>query len=109
MIRMQPDLLKKIDLLVPQDMDFENIRLAKPRRPYEKVVVEFLDRWSKRLLANPQNRLYPDVVTFAFWIRKGNLQRYKKEFEVRHEGESRLGKGVVFHIAPSNVPINFAY
>jgi hypothetical protein len=106
---MQPDLLKKIDLLVPQDMDFENIRSAKPRKPYEEVIVEFLDRWSKRLLANPQSRLYPDVVTFAFWIRKGNLQRYKKEFKVRHEGESRLGKGIVFHIAPSNVPINFAY
>jgi hypothetical protein len=106
---MQPDLHKKIESLVPQDIDFENIRSAKPRKPYEEAVVEFLDRWSKRLLANPQSRMYPDVVTFAFWIRKGNLLKYKREFEGKHEGESRLGKGIVFHIAPSNVPINFAY
>lgn len=32
---------------------------------------------------------------------------WKEEYAGRLDG--RLGRGVVFHIAPSNVPINFAY
>ena len=48
-----------------------------------------------------------DVLSFAFWCRKGNIQKLKEQWG--GEGEHRLGKGVVFHIAPSNVPVNFAF
>ena len=48
------------------------------------------------------------VVTFAFWIRKASVLKLKERFE-KHNNSIRLGKGVVFHIAPSNVPVNFAY
>ena len=54
----------------------------------------------------PEVRHYPDVVTFAFFCRKANLLHLQKE----HATNSlRLGRGLVFHIAPSNVPVNFAY
>lgn len=95
--------------IIPHDVDFQQVESIHPLEPYNLMVLDFLDAWSKRLLANKECRLYPDVVTFAFWIRKSHIRRYKEAFKERKPDEIRLGKGCVFHIAPSNVPINFAY
>jgi hypothetical protein len=105
---MQPN-FEELRLLTPHDTNFTQIQNICPLNPYSDQIVDFLDAWAKKLLANPESRMYPDVVTFAFWIRKGNISKYKKEFLQTHSDDFRLGKGVVFHIAPSNVPINFAY
>ena len=45
-------------------------------------------------------------MAFAFWCRESNLKNLKKKYCV--DG-SRKGRGLTFHIAPSNVPINFAF
>jgi hypothetical protein len=47
------------------------------------------------------------VATFAFFCRKANILQLKKKYY--QEGNLRLGRGILFHIAPSNVPVNFAY
>nr|WP_320128715.1 acyl-CoA reductase [uncultured Sphaerochaeta sp.] len=98
-----------LGLLVPHDAEFSKIEKVRPFEPYNDLVVDFLDSWSKRLLANQESRLFPDVITFAFWIRKGHINQYRSTFLKNHVEELRLGRGIVFHIAPSNVPINFAY
>lgn len=82
-----------------------------PRKPYADECCDFLDSLSKAIRKNTQVKQYPDVMAFAYWIRKANILRLKKEFQ---EGANRdkilkIGRGLVFHIAPSNVPINFAY
>jgi len=105
---MQPS-SHNLNLLIPTDSEIGSIQAARPREPFDDDTIAFLDELSKRLLAEPSSRAYPDVVTFAFWIRKGRMREYRKEYRERHPGERRLGRGVVFHIAPSNVPINFAY
>jgi hypothetical protein len=46
-------------------------------------------------------------MAFAFWCRKANIAKLKTDF--KKNGEVRLGLGVLFHIAPSNVPVNFAF
>ena len=76
------------------------------RSPFDGEVLEFLDGVSKALLAN--GREYPDVVTFAFWIRKASTQSLKARFS-KEDGNLRFGRGTAFHIAPSNVAVNFAY
>ena len=58
-------------------------------------------------MKDPRSKIYSDVITFAFWIRKASLLKLRGRFTYK-EGYL-LGKGVVFHIAPSNVPVNFAY
>ncbi|WP_369296522.1 acyl-CoA reductase [Acutalibacter sp.] len=58
------------------------------------------------LLHDPVCRAYPDVMSFAFWCRKGNLQRLQGDCT---DKGSRLGRGLAFHVAPSNVPVNFAF
>ena len=42
----------------------------------------------------------------AFWCRKANIQKIKETAPVK---TNRLGRGLCFHIAPSNIPVNFAF
>ncbi len=78
----------------------------RPVVPFDEKVIEELDALSKALMKDPASRQYPDVVTFAFFCRRGNLLKLKEQYA---SSAIRLGWGTVFHIAPSNVPVNFAY
>ena len=75
--------------------------------PFAEEVVAFLNALSKEISQDPRARLYPDVATFSFYCRKANILQIKRKLNL--ENEIKLGRGVVFHIAPSNVPVNFAY
>ena len=79
----------------------------RPLRPFSEEVLDFAAELSAALMQNEQVRKYPDIVSFAFWCRKANLQKKSELFQGK--GETRLGRGLVFHIAPSNVPVNFAF
>lgn len=79
---------------------------AEPLYPYDDKAIGFLNRWSALLLAQTRTRAFPDVVTFAFWCRRANLLKLKKDAALE---PYRLGRGLVFHIAPSNIPVNFAF
>ena len=79
---------------------------AVPLAPYSEEAMGFLARWSGLLLAAPEARAFPDVTTFAFWCRRANLQRLRDAASLE---PYRLGRGLVFHIAPSNIPVNFAF
>ena len=52
-------------------------------------------------------RKFPDLASFGFFIRKSNLQHIEKLH--KKENDCHIGLGTAFHIAPSNVPLNFAY
>lgn len=80
--------------------------LCKPLRPYSEDVIQFLSVLSQRLLSAPEARIYPDIAGFAFWCRRANLTRLSQDFI---GARNRLGRGLVFHIAPANVPVNFAF
>jgi hypothetical protein len=79
-------------------------------RVFDRQVREFLSALSGKLLSLSAAKAYPDVITFAFWCRKANLSKLSESFfSESKQGENRLGRGAAFHIAPSNVPVNFAY
>lgn len=78
----------------------------RPVVPFAEEVIEELNALSQALMRDQASRLYPDVVTFAFFCRRGNLMKQKEQYSSE---AVRLGRGMVFHIAPSNVPVNFAY
>ena len=96
-------LMKNIDVIYLAGGPLEE---KKPLAPYSEQVCEFLGELSKRIQKDKEAKQYPDVLSFAFFCRSGNIKRLKTEFE---DGRVRLGKGNVFHIAPSNIPINFAF
>ena len=75
-------------------------------QPYDPVLCDFSDTLSKTLRSLKETKKYPDILTFAFWCRRANIKRLKRNF---NSSEKRLGLGLIFHITPSNVPVNFAY
>ena len=68
---------------------------------------DFLSHVSTILLKSPNIRNFPDVATFAFFCRKANLNSLKKNSN--SDSIYRVGRGILFHITPGNVPVNFAY
>lgn len=86
-----------------------NMPKVKGKSPFDDTVRNFLDAVSKALLVNAEAKKHPDIVTFAFWIRKASTEQLKKRFYLQDNKNIKLGRGIVFHIAPSNVPVNYAY
>lgn len=75
-----------------------------PLTPFADCVLDFLNDLSKKLLGF--GRRYSDVATFGFWCRKPAMLKEKQKID---DVTCRLGKGVVFHSTPANVPVNFAF
>ena len=94
-------------LLYPTMIDWDAFCAQKPDVPFSDEIIEYLNALSSSLMKDKESRLYPDVVTFGFFCRKGNLLKLKEEY--CSGKDIRLGRGVLFHIAPSNVPVNFGY
>ena len=103
-IRMQQS--TNYNLLYPSDVDWDAFVKQKADKPFSDGVVEYLNALSASLLKDYNSRLYPDVVTFAFFCRKANLLKLKEQFM---DNSVCLGRGILFHIAPGNVPVNFGY
>ncbi len=83
----------------------ENVVIC-PMRPYSDLAIEFLDELSVLLRKSVKPGEYPDIISLAFWCRRGNILKLK---EKALGVDSSLGKGLVFHITPSNIPVNFAF
>lgn len=96
----------EIKLLFPDAINWDTWRESKSDFPFSFEVIEYLNALSKSLLKDKNSRVYPDVITFAFFCRKANLLIQREKYV---SSDIRLGRGILFHIAPSNVPINFAY
>lgn len=77
-----------------------------PIRVYDDTACTFIAELSAEILKSPLARAYPDLSALAFWGRKANLQKLKETFG---DTAGRLGRGLCFHIAPSNIPVNFAF
>ncbi|MDD6208576.1 MAG: acyl-CoA reductase [Clostridiales bacterium] len=81
------------------------------KKPFDETVLDWMEHVSKTLLHLPEAKQYPDVLTFAFFIRRASMEEQRKKYGVSQEDPHQIlmGRGLVFHIAPSNVAVNFAY
>ena len=79
---------------------------VRPLPIFSEAACAFLSALSARILADTAARTYPDVVTLGFWCRPAALRQMQRVYEAE---KNRIGRGIVFHIAPSNVAVNFAY
>lgn len=77
--------------------------------PFSDIVISFLDFVSKKIMQDREAKEYADVITLAFWMRRASIEELKKRFVENKEKEYKLGRGIAFHIAPSNVAVNYAY
>lgn len=116
MILMQQSLIKAEDLaclehlhfLVGNEEKLIQMMEATVMQPFDESIIDFLNVLSATIRSNKETRLYPDVMTFAFWIRKASMTAYAQKYKPLDEN-IHVGRGISFHIAPSNVPVNYAY
>lgn len=102
------DVLDRITYLIGTRNTVEAMMDITPMIPFSDNVISFLNDLSASIVKDNELKRYPDVITLGFWLRRASLEGMKKRF-IKDDGMHRIGKGVLFHIAPSNVPINYAY
>lgn len=83
----------------------ENI-ITSPLQPFSDLALSFLSELSSKLLTDRKARQYPDVISFAFWCRRASLNQKREQLRLHPYS---IGRGLAFHVAPSNVPVNFAF
>ena len=96
-----------VECLCPAEPACDVMPSLRAFRPFSDEICLFLHALSQTLMADKEAKAFPDVITFGFFCRKGNIERLKEAY--REQSSYRLGRGVTFHIAPANVPVNFAY
>ena len=101
---MRPD--GRVQLMAPVGAELMRIGQVKPLQPFAPEVLAFLGELSEVLCADPRTHTFPDLYAFGFWCRRNSLEAMRRSYP---EINRRLGRGLVFHIAPANVPVNFAY
>ena len=72
--------------------------------PFNSLAINFIEDFSKTLKEFKEIKIYPDLIYLMFWCSKNKNLIKKKNNEYL-----RLGRGLIFHICPSNVPTNFIY
>lgn len=67
-------------------------------------VKAFLEALSRLFTKDSAYRRYPEVYALGFWCRRTHIEKIEKRC-----GGIGTGRGLVLHIAPSNMPVMFAY
>jgi len=88
-----------------KSFDIKNLKIIR-KDPFNELVIEFLDEFSEKLKSDKNIYNFPDLIYLMFWTRKKELLKYKN---LIISNELRVGRGLAFHICPSNVPTNFFY
>ena len=91
---------KILDYNILKNKKFE----IKVFKPFNSLVIDFLEDFSRELKMTKKINLYPELIYLIFWCKKKKL--LYKNFENDY---LRLGRGLVFHVCPSNVATNFIY
>ena len=104
---------------IPMKLDLSNINVLAGSKdfillkdqevltPFNDYIVSFLSQLSRTLFADKEAKQFPDIITFSFFCRMANLKTLRDRYT--DILDRSLGRGVSFHVTPSNVPINFAY
>jgi len=101
-----PNSFENVTFLVGDQYVANGMLAQRTFQPFENFIIDFLDEFSRRLFRNPIAKAWPDVITLAFWCRKKALLKQKSAYP---DLSRRTGRGLAFHIAPSNVATNFAW
>lgn len=98
---------EKITYILGNEEELRRIGENSPFVPFSDETMRFLTALSERIFESGEIRNMPEAASFAFWCREAHLQQLKREY--RSDGETRLGRGVSLHFAPSNMPVLFAF
>lgn len=96
--------LSGLEYVIGDDKTVEQMMKTPSLPPFDDRVIAFFNDLSRLIMK--QGRAFSDVMTFGFWCRRSALMAEKAKYMGL---EQRLGRGIVFHSTPSNVPVNCAF
>ena len=79
---------------------------TKVAEPFNNLSIDFLVDFSSKLRKFKKINSFPDLIYLILWCSKNKNKNLAKYFNNNY---LRLGRGIIFHICPSNVPTNFIY
>ncbi len=86
------------------NLKFKNFRIE----PFSNKITNFFNGLSSFIFRNKKMAKIPEISAFAFWIRKANINNLLSNV-VFSENQVPVPRGIVFHVAPSNVDFMFLY
>ncbi|CAE6810007.1 hypothetical protein R69927_00138 [Paraburkholderia domus] len=95
-----------------EDLDarLDRVASAPGSQPFADSRVAFVAELSRRILTDRAFREHPELMAMAHWFRQANINTLGSDFLDGQEGDKVFARrGVVFHIAPSNVDSVFIY
>ena len=93
----------RVEVCAPKNKDLNSLFESNSQGIFASGTLNFLKELSDTILKDKESRQFPDVIAFAIWCRNLDASEYSDSKSYRQ------GRGLVFHITPGNVPINFAY
>jgi len=100
-----------VNIVIPKGIaSLEELNITnKVLKPFSSILIDFVNDVSKAILKNSSLKEYPELMALAFWMRKSHIKVLHAYFKKQESGKVLLGRGVVFHLAPSNVDTIFVY
>ena len=100
----------KLKVLLPSGKNWDEALFSQTVLPFaSKQVINFINTLSQSILKKPEFKDYPELMAMGFWMRKSHIIKIIDDNLNQSVQEVRLARGVVFHIAPSNVDSVFIY
>lgn len=100
-----------MNIIIPKDINtidqlhIENNVLE----PFTAILINFVDDVSKTIIQDKYFQEYQELMALAFWMRKAHIKKLQEYFSMMQKNKILIGRGIVFHLAPSNVDTIFVY
>jgi len=93
-----------------RSLDQQLTRLSQlpPLPPFDPATIAFVREFAQRILKLPELRRFPELATLAHWFRPAAIE-HLSQLAKSSGGELALARGLIFHMAPANVDVLFAY
>ena len=100
-----------IKIVIPKEINsIDEISIEeKVLEPFSDILIEYVNDVSKAILQDTFFKQYPELMALAFWMRRSHILQLKQYFLEQKKDKILLGRGIVFHMAPSNVDTIFVY
>ena len=93
------------------DQLLEKLTTEKTLMPFSDKLIQFVGEVSRSILTDISFRSYPELFALAHWFRPAQLHELKETLlhDICLKYSEIVARGLVFHIAPSNVDSVFIY
>lgn len=102
-----------VQFYVPDHLDgteLETVLRSSPNtpilKPFDSALVNFVTNFAKAILLDKNARDYPELIVMANFFKSANILKLQEDLECPGV---RTARGLVFHMAPSNVDSVFLY